>query len=86
MADWQIGDMAVCVGPGVYFCHDRRVVHRDGPQKGSFVTVDEIAARGGSTVLGFTAWPDDFYAAKRFLKVTPPADLIEQERREQVPA
>ena len=78
--------MAVCIGRGVYYCHDDCVVHRFGPQPGAFLNVDEVAEREGRIALGFVEWPDDLYAATEFLKVTPPREMIEQERKVEVPA
>jgi hypothetical protein len=86
MADWQIGDMAVEVPnkPGCITCTGE---------------VDFGLPAGPMVVIAITRLPyvtmtcglhfigiEPALCSCGFVKVTPDADLIEQERREQVPA
>ena len=85
MANWAVGDFAMCIHRGRWRNADTGLLHT-GPKPGQFFTVEEVGICGGQVVLGFPEWPELFHAARHFIKVTPPRDLIEQERREQVPA
>ena len=90
MSGWQIGDMAVCLV-------DYTNAFGLAPiRKGEFVTVSRVdtAAREPGTDrrgcgLQFRNKPGlsrAYYKASYFLKVTPPREMIEEERKVGVPA
>ena len=86
MADWQVGDDALCI------CQDDWVLaangaDADGPRAGQHYKVTVVGYSGPFGVfLGFAEWPRRGYHHTGFIKVTPDADLIEQERRIEVDA
>ncbi|HUD92305.1 hypothetical protein [Sphingobium sp.] len=73
-ADWQVGDLAMCIRSGKWI----DVIARDassGPAPGSIHVVDEIGQAGGTDFLGFPEWPEDFFGADAFRKIEPLSDL-----------
>lgn len=89
MSGWQVGDLAVCL---VHYNATGLALIR----KGELVTVSKVEPaaldeKRKSTACGlqFAAKPGVrryFYASEYFLKVTPPKEMIEEERKAGVPA
>lgn len=84
MSNWQIVDLALCVGEGIWRDAATGDTRPYGPKRGQCHKVECIVVEP-KLALGFAKWPNDAFVARHFIKVTPPADMIEQERREQVP-
>lgn len=87
MAEWQVGDLALCVkvGPWVRIASGL-VVESDPVRGGMVLTVRGVGINpfDGATALWFVGvggdWPGDAYCASRFIKVTPPeADEFDRE-------
>ena len=84
---WQAGDMAMCI-------HDNwllgGIIPAAGPRKGQYLTVCKVGNYSGQTVLWFNEWPGDqmnmAFVAEGFIKITPPKEMIEEERRKVLPA
>lgn len=71
---WQPGDLALCVRPGKWF---DPVVPNDGsgPGMGAIHEVEEVGEYEGMMLLGFPAWPEEFFDASAFRKIEPLSDL-----------
>lgn len=73
-ADWNVGDLAICIRPGRWVDpiepHDG-----SGPKTGSIHEVEEVGAHQGFVFLGFSLWPEEFYEASAFRKIAPLSDL-----------
>lgn len=71
-ADWEVGDLALCVrgGDTVYgiWTADMQVA----PAPGSIHLIDRVRDFDGCLGLGSQDWVG-FFEASRFVKVTPPA-------------
>jgi hypothetical protein len=91
--DWQKGDVALCVIGGKLSTipFEKR---REYPQAGSFYTVEAVGEHEFIQGVKKALWfkdaplnglekPQRVWSAKRFIKVTPPADMkLEEEERE----
>lgn len=87
MADWQKGDLALCVKQGPWrgiLVDDLRLCRMRG---GMIATVRGVGDYRGAPILWFEGFPGectrDAFHAIRFRKITPGADIegIEVERR-----
>lgn len=90
MADWQIGDLALCVKVGLWvFRYDsgKKVPGVFGPRAGQKLTVRKVTCGPDGVALKFSDFPDyrqddhwRGYSARRFIKVTPDAaDAFDRE-------
>ena len=91
MSNWEPGDMALCVkqGPWLATFEDGRIELGNGPRAGQFLTVREVGVGMTSPcALKFSDFPDIptergafvGFESYCFVKVTPPADMIAEER------
>jgi hypothetical protein len=76
---WAVGDVAECVGCGVWFCYPTGAIG-SGPLRGDthrVTAIDILAApiAGEDTYLSFSPWPRKF-SARDFRKVEPRADAL----------
>lgn len=84
MADWQVGDLALCtkLGPWLY-TDNGELFFKDAVRCGGVYTVSRVGEQDGATFLCFEGCGnvgDDCYLASRFRKVTPPkADEFDRE-------
>jgi hypothetical protein len=84
--NWQVGDDALCIA------QDEWVLAVDGsdtngPRAGDHLRVDALRPCGVfGLFLVFDRWNGRGFHHSGFIKVTPPADMIEQERREVIEA
>lgn len=77
MADWQIGDLALCVklGPWMHTLSGDMTI-QDPVKGGGVYTVSWVGEQDSATILWFEGCGntgDDCYFASRFRKITPPA-------------
>lgn len=87
MTDWRRGDIALCVS-------DRQWMNIMGeplpsaPRRGRFYTVAVVMnlPHYGGVYLHFGEWPSKAWDDRAFVKVTPPRELIEEERKAGVSA
>lgn len=76
---WQVGDWAECIGSGRWFgVPDAR--EHPGPRHGRIGRVTAVKVcrnpitRASVLTLAFAPWPDSFFDAAQFRKLTPRAD------------
>lgn len=70
MADWQPGDLALCVKAGKW----RAISGRescDGPRRGSVCAVVGVHSRNRATYLELAEWPGEAFAAHPFRRIPP---------------
>ena len=83
MSGWRAGDMAVCIKIGDWL--DARGNKRM-PRTGEFLTVQDVTVGPDRLIyLRFREYPGsgryvDWFYEKFFIKVTPDADLVAEER------
>ncbi len=88
MSGWQVGDLALCIKQGQWReRHDRKRPLKS-PQPGCRYVVSEVViGTDGVVFLGLEGFhPFEIFVAKRFVKITPDAELIAEERKAGVPA
>lgn len=93
MSGWQVGDLALCIKQSQWFgefpdCY-RAMPVSFGPECGKTYTVSHLVIDDdGLLFLVFPEWQKErrCWLASRFIKVTPPREMIEQERKVEVPA
>jgi hypothetical protein len=84
MADWQKGDMALCLKQGPW-----SDIGFAGPRAGQVFTVSAVAVRRGILSLLIRGdWRNPWFVTSQFRKITPGADIegVEAERRVKEPA
>ena len=93
MADWQVGDLALCVKSNWEVWSDKPLCPTFGPKAGDILKVVRISVCDyfGDPCLNFFEYglgDEDAFAAVGFRKITPGADIegIEVERKVKVPA
>lgn len=86
MADWDIGDLALCIGHKGW-ANAVTLKDTEGPRSGKVYEVRRLVMTADGTLyLGFSEWPRAAFHHRGFIKVTPPREMIEQERKAGVPA
>lgn len=65
--DWAVGDIGACVISGDWLCADG---DGSGPKKGDLVRVVGVKLWHGCVVLWLREWPNSWYAADCFRKLT----------------
>lgn len=76
---WEVGDVAECISPGIWYQDGHGPADRNGPQTGdrarvTKVRVVQIPLIGRRTFLYFAAYPGIGFIASCFRKVRPSAD------------
>lgn len=83
--DWEVGDFALCVNDK--WDNEGKPVPEDAPRRGEVRTVRGLYPnRKYGLFLAFEPKPPRAFLASHFVKVTPPREMIEQERKAGVPA
>ena len=73
MADWQVGDMALCVVGGDEVTGCVTGITQTAPLQGRIFKIDRVRIFDGILGLGCASDWIGFLCADRFRKVTPPA-------------
>lgn len=73
--DWQVGDMAECIGCGSAWFSTDGMILLGGPQPGEVRMVAKVSTDSGPQALHFERYGMSYaFAASYFRKITPKAD------------
>jgi len=71
--DWKRGDLAGCIAAGTWYVMQSGRENQ-GPKFGDIERVAAVKLERGWHMLNFEGWPNDWYTACEFRKITPKQD------------